>query len=525
LAFKMSNPLPQKNPRRRWRRLALIPLVPVLAFAGLFAFDWYQGHRAWREACAEADRLDPGWRWEDLLARRPELPADRDAIRVTQAAASKLPEKWPDWGAAIPEENLPPLAGQARDKTEDPHLPGDPARDILLHQRRQAAAEQMEVNIGALSRNHRPTTAMMRSLRGIMAQSAQAVDQARQLADLPAGRPEDGGRPILLNLSMVSAMRSRQVATLLQMHALLAAEDGRPDEALHDARAMLAAARAAAEPPMLINGLMAMAVRHVTAASIERTLAQGEPGPAALLATQRDVETGRDDDLWLRSLRGERATQEDLVRAIDEGRVTQQQRDEMDTWDVSPVTGWPTIDRWIDRMRGGGYRKQHVAETVRYYTAIIELVKESPDAPKRKPDALAAILNSRSPAVAKWLETVDQMIVADRRQRAILSTVAAALAVERFRRDGGRWPASFAEMVPGYLKNVPIDPFDLQPLRYKHLPDGVVIYAVGPDGVDDGGAVHTPAPGPLAVDIGVRLWDVAHRRQPPKPADDGMKKP
>jgi hypothetical protein len=176
-------------------------------------------------------------------------------------------------------------------------------------------------------------------------------------------------------------------------------------------------------------------------------------------------------------------------------------------------------------MRGGGYRKQHVAGVVRYFTAVIELVQESPDAPRRKPEVLAAVRESRSPAVAKSLEMVDQMFDADARQRAMLASVTTALAVERFRRDASRWPESLAEMVPGYLKMVPTDPFDLRPSRYTRLPDGVVIYAVGPDGVDDGGAVHTPGPGPLAADIGVRLWDVAHRRQPPRPADDGMKKP
>src|SRR5207245_629795 len=77
-ALQMTDPSSHEQTRRRWKWLALIPLVPVLAFAALFAFDWYQGQRAWREACAEADRLDPGWKWEDLLARRPELPADRD---------------------------------------------------------------------------------------------------------------------------------------------------------------------------------------------------------------------------------------------------------------------------------------------------------------------------------------------------------------------------------------------------------------------------------------------------------------
>src|SRR5436190_10901886 len=120
----MTDPPPHEKPRRRWRWLALIPLAAALLLGGLLVFDRYQAERAWEDACAEADRLDPGWKWEDLLAQRPELPANRDAIRVTHAAASKLPEKWPDWAAAIREEDLPPLPGQARDKTEDPLLPG-----------------------------------------------------------------------------------------------------------------------------------------------------------------------------------------------------------------------------------------------------------------------------------------------------------------------------------------------------------------------------------------------------------------
>jgi hypothetical protein len=44
--------------------------------------------------------------------------------------------------------------------------------------------------------------------------------------------------------------------------------------------------------------------------------------------------------------------------------------------------------------------------------------------------------------------------------------------------------------------------------------DGVVIYAVGKDGVDDGGDVHQPGDRLKPAEIGVRLWDVAHRRRP-----------
>ena len=60
---------------------------------------------------------------------------------------------------------------------------------------------------------------------------------------------------------------------------------------------------------------------------------------SASLATQRDVEAARDDDLWLQTLRGERAINEDLVRAVDEGRVTRQEVDKLESWNITPLTG------------------------------------------------------------------------------------------------------------------------------------------------------------------------------------------
>jgi hypothetical protein len=35
--------------------------------------------------------------------------------------------------------------------------------------------------------------------------------------------------------------------------------------------------------------------------------------------------------------------------------------------------------------------------------------------------------------------------------------------------------------------HLPLDPFDGQPLRYKKLPKGYVVYSNGEDGKDDGG--------------------------------------
>ena len=63
-----------------------------------------------------------------------------------------------------------------------------------------------------------------------------------------------------------------------------------------------------------------------------------------------------------------------------------------------------------------------------------------------------------------------------------------ALAVERWRlAHAGGLPATLAELVPTYLPSVPVDPFDDQPIRFKRLPQGYVVYSVGPDGADNGG--------------------------------------
>jgi len=58
---------------------------------------------------------------------------------------------------------------------------------------------------------------------------------------------------------------------------------------------------------------------------------------------------------------------------------------------------------------------------------------------------------------------------------------------------------------------VPADPFDGKPLRLGHLPDGLVIYSVGPDKTDDGGKIDRSHPGAPGTDLGFQLWDPDRR--------------
>jgi hypothetical protein len=89
-----------------------------------------------------------------------------------------------------------------------------------------------------------------------------------------------------------------------------------------------------------------------------------------------------------------------------------------------------------------------------------------------------------------------------------------AMALERYRRDHGRWPDTLDALVPNYLTAVPADPQDGKPLRFKRRPDGVVVYWIGLDGTDDGGNINRRNYLAKGSDQGFELWDVKQRRQP-----------
>lgn len=68
-------------------------------------------------------------------------------------------------------------------------------------------------------------------------------------------------------------------------------------------------------------------------------------------------------------------------------------------------------------------------------------------------------------------------------------TARAALAVEQYgRRKEEKVPPSLQDLIPAFLKEVPIDPFNGQPLRFLRRPIGYCVYSVGNNRADDGGA-------------------------------------
>jgi hypothetical protein len=85
--------------------------------------------------------------------------------------------------------------------------------------------------------------------------------------------------------------------------------------------------------------------------------------------------------------------------------------------------------------------------------------------------------------------------------------VVTAIALKRFQLKDGKWPEKLADLAPEFLAAVPIDPYDGKPLKYHPNSDGTyLLYAVGENGVDDGGDPSTGSSRLSWQDRSARDW-------------------
>ena len=83
---------------------------------------------------------------------------------------------------------------------------------------------------------------------------------------------------------------------------------------------------------------------------------------------------------------------------------------------------------------------------------------------------------------------MEAAVTAAARAHATNEATDVAIAIELFRRREGKLPEKLDELVPDFLPEVAVDPFDGKPLRYLvEGPDQYAVYSIGPNAKDDQG--------------------------------------
>jgi hypothetical protein len=432
----------------------------VLLIGAYVLFIVHRSGSALREAIAEADELDPGWRFTELESNRAVMADDQNSALVVLAAAASMPNPWPPWTA----------------KPTAPY-------EIM---ERSLAELQPGVPISAYQ-----TLALMEALQS----ANSALTQLRKLESLSRGRYSAGpdwNQPINYAPRPIDASK---LATLLEYDALLRA-DGDIDGALGSCMSLLNMARAFGDAPDVNLQLQRMETRMQACRCLELILSQAEAAEGRLLALQDALTQEESEPLFLWGARGARCWFELLLDSSQ--------------WPAGkPRSG-------VGKLVQSGLSFTSIRpETLHIMSRIVEIAK----LPVEKQQEELYLRGLPDLSKLGELSFLERRYIVDRIANFVirlsdkqidsqteLRCAIVALAAKRYQQARGHWPANLAELAPAFLTAVPLDPYDGQPIRSRRLENGIVVYSIGSDRVDNGGWIDRVHPGVKGTDVGMEIF-------------------
>lgn len=444
-------------PRYRWLKRLAAGLGVFFALVVVLRIWW--GYEAHRRLQAEIDRIQ--------AAGEPIFPKDFDPTDV-------LPDS--DNAAVALREAMDKLTTTAE---FDGILKNDAALSELTPEQWQEIARFAQTNAEALA----------------------SVNRARSMSGYDWGIRF---RTPAIKVLQPHLAPLRKLAKTLRCTAAYYHRTGEDDRAIGVIRDALRLAETSVEPPTVISYLVGIYCYKKTASAIEfcaHDLAIGKrPGVermgiealVAELLDESEIQQG-----LLRAMYGERALELDCARLIVAGRVSPTAVfGGGNVWVIDVCLG--TVCRPLLEL-DGTRMLEHMEDIILAisepnWLAASRIVAPREIALERSKDALDML---KKPISWYFLTPLARSLalhygtLAERRMAAI------ALAMRLYELDHGRRPGELAQLVPDYLSAVPLDPMAGDGRVISYLPDAdpPILYSIGDDGVDDGGAVEFDAKG------------------------------
>jgi hypothetical protein len=412
--------------------LALLVLVPAIVL-----FTWWSGSS--REAEAELARVSAAGEPttpDELESFYPIAPAEREAARMWLIAVGPLVTE--EFYAAAGQL---PIVGSG--EAEIPP-PGQPWPDL------QAAEKLLEQYADSLRRLH------------------EAAESGR-----PARYPADFALGVNMTLDYIQPLRTG--ARLLALEAHVRAHQGDARGAARSIYATFMLADSLKQEQILIAQLVRYAIDGMARKVLQRQLPAVDFSDEDLDRLQAHLRAVDYSDGVQRAMMGERVMG---IAAINNP--------------AADPSGELAAAAW------GPFRNANLATYLKYMSRIIAATKRPLPQARQETERIdgdiqAAVSGGSglsSPGhimTALLISGLGGVMDAATRGNASNRATDAVIAVERFRSENARLPKRLQELVPDYLPQVPVDPFDGQPLRYVVRGDEYIIYSVGRDGIDDGG--------------------------------------
>lgn len=278
-------------------------------------------------------------------------------------------------------------------------------------------------------------------------------------------------------------------ASLLEAESIQFSEAGKFDEAAESARVIFLLSESLAEEPTLVSQFTRFGILRKGCTAVQQALNAGPVGAPALRALMAALERADDVAGLQRALAGERAMDIPVFRM--EGIFLHHDQDD------PPIPIDEETKRWLEAAAKKSVRRIGLLERdLRFYLDTMErnlamLALCEPQNLAATNYVAAQALRARSNYCLismAFLWPLDRAIAGQANHAARVRVARAALAIEIFRADhNGERPPTLDVLVPAYVKQIPKDPFNGQPLRYILRSTGYVVYSIGADGKDDQG--------------------------------------
>jgi hypothetical protein len=307
------------------------------------------------------------------------------------------------------------------------------------------------------------------------------LESLHKTAGLKYGRyPSDFRLGNATNLPYLSEMR--KYAQLLQLEAVLASENDKPDTAFDSIKSIFGVAASRGNEPIMVSQLVRISCVSLGISCIEYSLNRIDFSDEQFVEFGRLLAKIEDSNGMLSAVLGERIMAMDMLMHPNAMY-----------FNLSAPNNPRSLFSFLPIFflyKAVGLSESDSILLLDYTDDVIKALKlplyQRQEAVKAL-DIKIDEIPKKHVLFRQFVPSFGHTITLDLKVITQLEAARTALAVQRYRLKHNKLPDSLNALVPDYLDSVPLDPFDGKELKYKKLDKGFVIYSIGEDQIDDGG--------------------------------------
>ncbi len=449
----LMQPPPTKTWRQRLRPWHILVLVLLTFAVSFFAYSWYQSYvinKELKQLIAEIEAREPHWKLPDQEAAHKKLPISPGFVKSLAA----MPSGYRGWFGDDLLHRPDALDYQPDGRDYTLRFPKK-YFDILKERLSDPKVEQLHRELDAYSKE-----------QGAYQSPFEDMNRIQQLRTLS------------------NAIRDQMELT---------AHEGRWQMLVPLMQQQTRNANLCRESPLLIGRLVGIACYANGLSGLYRAFALGTLPDAVLVDLQAMLEMQPDDDLQqlIKLMRAEHHRElETITSGVSRTQFIEYYHSKMKGSFSPDVSMSDKAFALWNRFRA----ETELFNVTSAQLELLKLHKQALDLATHHPREVmevykAAGINMRRPLAAFYAPWDHKLASASLSLTMCRHAAIVGIASERYRLAKGQWPASMNDLIPTYLKAIPLDPYSDKPLLYRVLPDGIAIYSVWIDGNDDGGLV------------------------------------